>query len=211
MPIAQLLTSGIELGFNQLLNLDTDSQARLAKLNGKSLQVSVKELPFPLLFSFSEQVEVGAVVESNEHNQAPDCLIELDLNTLPKLQDSSQLTQLIQQKKLSLIGDIYIAQTFGDLIKELDIDWEEQLSKYTGDVVAHQTFSSAKSLLSQAKQELEKAATNIGDRMTQADAIAVKPIEMALFSDQVGDLRSDTERLLARLQRLEQAQADSKG
>ncbi|MEP2650430.1 MAG: SCP2 sterol-binding domain-containing protein [Paraglaciecola sp.] len=211
MPIAQLLTSGIELGFNQLLNLDTDSQARLAKLNGKSLQVSVKELPFPLLFNFSEQVEVGAVVESNEHNQAPDCLIELDLNTLPKLQDSSQLTQLIQQKKLSLIGDIYIAQTFGDLIKELDIDWEEQLSKYTGDVVAHQTFSSAKSLLSQAKQELEKAATNIGDRMTQADAIAVKPIEMALFSDQVGDLRSDTERLLARLQRLEQAQADSKG
>ncbi|MEO9947469.1 MAG: SCP2 sterol-binding domain-containing protein [Paraglaciecola sp.] len=211
MPIAQLLTSGVELGFNQLLKLDSDSQARLAKLNGKSLQVSVKELPFPLLFNFSEQVEVGAVIESNEHNQAPDCLIELDINTLPKLQDSSQLTQLIQQKKLSLIGDIYIAQTFGDLIKELDIDWEEQLSKYTGDVVAHQTFSSAKSLLSQAKQELEKAATSIGNRMTQADAVAVKPIEMALFSDQVSDLRSDTERLQARLQRLEKSLDDSKG
>ncbi|MEP1553223.1 MAG: SCP2 sterol-binding domain-containing protein [Paraglaciecola sp.] len=211
MPIAQVLTSGVELGFNQLLKLDSDSQARLAKLNGKSLQVSVKELPFPLLFNFSEQVEVGAVIESNEHNQAPDCLIELDINTLPKLQDSSQLTQLIQQKKLSLIGDIYIAQTFGDLIKELDIDWEEQLSKYTGDVVAHQTFSSAKSLLSQAKQELEKAATNIGNRMTQADAVAVKPIEMALFSDQVSDLRSDTERLQARLQRLEKSLDDSKG
>lgn len=211
MPIAQLLTSGVELGFNQLLKLDPDSQARLAKLSGKSLQVSVKELPFPLLFNFSEQVEVGAVIESNEHNQAPDCLIELDLNTLPKLQDSSQLTQLIQQKKLSLIGDIYIAQTFGDLIKELDIDWEEQLSKYTGDVFAHQTFSSAKSLFAQAKQELDKAANNLGHRMTQADSIAVTPIEVALFSDQVSDLRSDAERLQARLQRLEQYLDDSKG
>lgn len=211
MPIAQLLTSGIELAFNQLLNLDSDSQARLAKLKGKSLQVSVKELPFPLLFNFSEQVEVGAVIESNENNQAADCLIELDLNTLPKLQDSSQLTQLIQQKKLTLIGDIYIAQTFGDLIKELDIDWEEQLSKYTGDEIAHQTFSSAKSLFAQAKQELEKAATNIGSRMTQADAVAVKPIEMTLFSDQVSDLRSDTERLSAKVQRLEQTLKAPKG
>jgi ubiquinone biosynthesis protein UbiJ len=209
MPFAQLMTSGIELAMNQLLKLDDDSQQRLKKIAGKSLQVTIKELPWPLLFTFSNQIDVRAVITPDNDlepiSEPVDCLIELNLETLPKLRDSSQLTQLIQQKKLNLIGDIYVAQTFSALLKDLDIDWEEQLSGYTGDVVAHQTFSSMRALFDTAKTQIQKGAIELGEHLTQSNSIAVKPSEMMGFSRGVTRLRSSTERLSARIALLEQA------
>jgi len=209
MPFAQLMASGIELAMNQLLKLDDDSQQRLKKLSGKSLQVTIKELPWPLLFTFSEQIDVRTVISSEKDlatsSESVDCLIELNLETLPKLRDSSQLTQLIQQKQLNLIGDIYVAQTFSSLLKELDIDWEEQLSGYTGDVVAHQTFTSMRAAFDTAKTQIELGAIELSERLTQSDSIAVKPSEMYEFSKGVSDMRSATERLSARVAVLEQA------
>ena len=208
MPFAQLMTSGIELTMNQLLKLDDDSQQGLRKLSGKSLQVTIKELPWPLLFSFSEQIDVRAVMPTDTNleptNEPVDCLIELNLETLPKLRDSSQLTQLIQNKQLNLIGDIYVAQTFSALLKDLHIDWEEQLSGFTGDVVAHQTFTSMRALFDTAKAQIEQGAIELGEHLTQSDSIAVKPSEMFEFSKNVSELRSDAERLSARLALLEQ-------
>ena len=132
-------------------------------------------------------------------------IIELNLETLPKLKDSSQLTQLIQQKQLNLVGDIYVAQSFSALLKDLDVDWEEQLSRYTGDVVAHQTFTSMRAMFDTAKSQIEKGAIELGDFLTQGDAVAVKPSEMKAFSEDVTQLRSATERLSAKLDLLEQA------
>jgi ubiquinone biosynthesis protein UbiJ len=215
MSFAQLVTSGIELALNQLLRLDDDSQQRLKKLSGKSLQVTIKELPWPLLFNFSEQIGVRTVVTS-DHDLEPlpeavDCLIELNLETLPELRDSSKLTQLIQRKQLNLIGDIYVAQTFSALLKDLDIDWEEQFSQYTGDIVAHQTFTSMRTLFDTAKTQIEQGATELGERLTQSDSIAVKPSEMFEFSRDVSDLRSEAERLSARITLLEQVKAIDTG
>ena len=207
MPVAQLVTSGIELAMNQLLKLDPDSQSRLRKLSGKSLEVVIKELPWPLLFSFSKQIDVrvgtAGVAGASSNTGPADCLIELNLATLPKLKDTSQLTQLIQQKQLNLIGDIYIAQTFSSLLKELDIDWEEQLSHYTGDVAAHQAFLSARTFLEKTKHQLEQSSAELGARLTQPDAIAVAAVEVEQFSQDVSDLRGATERLTARLALLE--------
>ena len=200
---------------NQWLKLDDDSQQRLKKLSGKSLQVTIKELPWPLLFSFSEQIDVRTVMTlENDSEPSPepvDCLIELNLETLPKLKDSSQLTQLIQQKQLNLIGDMYVAQTFSALLKDLDVDWEEQLSHYTGDVMAHQTFTTMRALFDTAKSQIEQGAIELGEHLTQSNSIAVKPSEMLEFSRSVNDLRSASERLSARIVLLEQMKEDDTG
>ena len=199
MPIAQLLSSGIETVLNKLISLDPVSDIKLKKLQGKSLQVQVTELPWPLLFQFSDQIYVGILqADEVEHNTAS-CKIELDLATLPKLQDSSGLTQLIQQKKLLLNGDIYVAQSFSSLLQELDIDWEEQLSAYTGDAVAHQTFSNIKSAVLITKENIEQARGVWAQRLTKNGALGVNQQELNEFSEQVNSLRSASERLFARL------------
>jgi ubiquinone biosynthesis protein UbiJ len=203
MPVAQAITATLEQLLNQLLKLDPDSHIGLKKLSGKSLQVRIKELPWPLLFSFSERVDIRTLDSTLAADHAmADCLIELDLHSLPKLQDSSQLTQLIQQQQLTLVGDIYVAQTFSALIKELHIDWEEQLSQYTGDVLAHQTFSTMRTLFDDAQNAMKQGSTQLFAHLSQADSVTITGTEMNQFSDQVNDLRSDLDRLSARIELL---------
>jgi len=211
MPFAQLLSAGLELGINQLLKLDPQSQLKLKKLAGKQLKVTIVELPWPLRFSFSHQVDVLAEqnidnTQPNDHaqkNHAADCEIELALETLPELQDSSKISQLIQQNKLLLDGDIHVAQGFSALIKELDIDWEEQLSHYTGDVLAHQTFASMKSVFLSAQQNMQQFSAGLSERLMQEQGLTIPATQVEEFCQQVNGLRSATQRLDARLKLLE--------
>jgi ubiquinone biosynthesis protein UbiJ len=214
MPFAQLLSAGIELGINQLLQLDPQSQHKLKKLAGKQLKVTIRELPWPLLFSFSQQVDVmveqtvdiAQLNEKPQQSQSADCQIELALETLPELQDSSKISQLIQQKKLLLEGDIKVAQCFSSLIKELDIDWEEQLSHYSGDVLAHQTFATMKSVFESAQQNMQQFNASLSESLMQGQGLTIPAIELEEFCQQVNELRSATQRLDARLKLLENQQ-----
>lgn len=216
MPFAQLLSAGLEFSLNQLLRLDPDSAPKLKKLAGKQLQVSVRELPWPLIFSFSEQIDVMVLPASANESPLPDeavmpmvdCHISLGLETLGELRDSSKISQLIQQDKLTLEGDILVAQSFSSLLKELDIDWEEQLSNYTGDVFAHQTFASIKSLFFTAEEQLQNFGQQLAHNLSQDDAIAAAQPQVDDFCEQVNELRSAVERLDARLSLLENSPQD---
>ncbi|MBC3766577.1 ubiquinone biosynthesis accessory factor UbiJ [Neptunicella marina] len=201
MPAAQLAGAFIESAINKLLSLDPASQKRLIALNGKQLVVAVKELPWPLTFIFNDKISLLMTAA-----EQPDCRIALSLSTLNKLKDTSQLTRLIQERELELIGDIHVAQSFSVLLNELDIDWEEQLSVYTGDVVAHQTIYGAKQLVARFKEHGQQLQQGLSDALIQEKQLIAHPMAIEQFSQAVNQLRSDTERLDARLKRLSQKQ-----
>ncbi|WP_088331281.1 SCP2 sterol-binding domain-containing protein [Lacimicrobium sp. SS2-24] len=205
MPAPQLLTGGIEMAINNLLSLDPDSPQRLLPLNGKRLQVKLHELPWPLTFAFSQRVDVLA------DEQQADCTIVLSIATLKKMQDISQLSYLIQQQELSLNGDMHTAQSFSNLVKDLNIDWEEQLSRYTGDVIAHQSFRTARQLHHRLTAKLQRLGDILKDVAMDEKQLAAHPLAVEDFSEQVNDLRSDVARFEARLLQLEQRPKQRKG
>jgi ubiquinone biosynthesis accessory factor UbiJ len=202
--MAQFLSANVERLLNHVIGLDPDSQARLKKLQGKSLQVRLRELPWPILLQFSQRIDLSIVEQPDDLVKAS-CMLELNIETLQQLRDSSKLTQLIQEQKLILVGDMYVAQSVSSLFQELDIDWEEELSQYVGDVLAHQTFVGARSMLREAKKQIETGRSKLSAHLLHADGLAVGALELAHFSDEVDQLRSASERLSARLLRLEMA------
>ena len=115
------------------------------------------------------------------------------------MQDPSQITHLIKQDKLSLEGDIHVAQGFSNLVKQLNIDWEEQLSRYTGDVVAHSVFSFGKNAMAKAKEKADALLNTLAEGALEEKKLAAHPIAVMDFCDQVQELRADTDRLEARL------------
>lgn len=127
-----LPTSAAEALANHLLGLDGASSARLQKVAGKRLRVTLTELGKPLTLQASEQGVLLSWVDAD----SVDCHIITRLAVLPELQDSANITRLIKADALDIEGDPMLAQQFSQLFVALDIDWEEQMSQRIGDVSA---------------------------------------------------------------------------
>lgn len=215
MPTPQLLSALLEKGINKLLSLDEDSASRIARLKGKRLTLSLTELPADFLFVFSESVDVLVAERSSNDSSTPsvaadsDCFMATSLFTLPELQNISNITQLIKQDKLVLEGDIQVAQQFSNLIKALDIDWEEQLARHTGDIMAHEVFQFAGRVskgLQAVKQRLD--ATFKDAMLEEKQLVAPAPL-VDEFSSQVSELHQRAQQLERRLERLQRKEQGS--
>ena len=211
MPAAQLVSAGIELAVNKVLDLDEDSQARLMALSGKTCQVLPIELGFMLQFTFTDSQVLVTSPESDENDPTStkktfsndECFIKLSVFAIPELQDMSNFTRLIREDKLDFEGNLTIAQHFADLFKQLDIDLEEELSKYLGDVAAHTLFEKGKQLHKTFMHQSKLTIDTLSDALLDEKRVAVRGIMVENFIGEVGDLAKAGDRLEARIKRLE--------
>ncbi|OAN19154.1 hypothetical protein A3K86_00525 [Photobacterium jeanii] len=197
MPIDVFVTGVVETSLNTLVNDDEQSQRRLARLRGKVISVTLNELGKTLYFVFSQQLDVLGAYEGEV-----DCQLALNLSVLPELRQQANLTQLIKADKLSLDGDIQLAQQFSSLLSGLKPDVEEKLSQYTGDVVAHTLVTGAKTGLGLVKRSIERRQRDLAEVITEEWKLAPQALEIAFFADQVDDLKTDAARFEARLNQL---------
>ena len=160
MPMDAMVTAVIETSLNQLLALDKQSPERLRKLTGKVLKLELRELK-PLWFVFSERrLDVLARFEGEA-----DAVLSLSLTALGLLKEPSALTRYIREEKLDLSGDPQLVQAFSALLGELDIDWEEELSRYTGDVLAHTLLRGASQARRLLGRELCRSQRQLAARL----------------------------------------------
>ncbi|MGL5306766.1 MAG: ubiquinone biosynthesis accessory factor UbiJ, partial [Aeromonas veronii] len=175
------------------------SPERLRKLVGKVLKLELRELK-PLWFVFSERrLDVLA-----QHEGEADAVLSLSLTALGLLKDPSALTRYIREEKLDLSGDPQLVQAFSVLLGELDIDWEEELSRYTGDVLAHTLFSGARQARRLVGRELCRTRSQLAEYLTEEARLAPGPLEVASFNDDVEVLAQQLKAVELRLARFEQ-------
>lgn len=206
MPTKQLVGGAIEALLNTIIKLDPISAKRLQPLQDKRLKVTVEELPWPLIFAFSTRVDILMEIDEGTSNTPSsveaDCHIRLQMSVLNELKDSSQITRLIQEKRLDLDGDIHVAQHFSTLIKDLNIDWEEHLSRYIGDVAAHQFFSFAEKAKSHITTGLTQLSNMLKEGAIEEKKLVPHAMEIEHFVQDISTLRGEVGRLEARIEHL---------
>ena len=207
MPVSALFTATAETAVNQILALDENSAKRLAALEGQRLVLFLDELPAGFTLIFSDRVDIHTEPRSHAEVVADidtqTCCIRTSLPVLPKLTQTSQLTQLIRQQALDLDGELSIAQKVAALFGQLDIDPEEWLSDYTGDIAAHQAFSAADKVKQRLVEAMARTRAGLSNTLTEEKPIGVSKLAMLHFSDEVSMLRDDIQRFEARLNALD--------
>lgn len=199
MPMDAMVTAVIETSLNRLLELDKQSPERLRKLAGKVLKLELRELK-PLWFVFSgRRLDVLAKFEGEAN-----AVLILSLTALGLLKDPSSLTRYIREEKLDLSGDPQLVQAFSVLLGELDIDWEEELSRYTGDVLAHTLLRGARQARRLLGSELCRSQRQLAEYLTEEIRLAPGPLEVASFNDDVELLAQQMKAVELRLARFEQ-------
>ena len=89
----------------------------------------------------------------------------------------------------------------------MDIDWEEQLSKLTGDVIAHQLGNGARRIGTLLKHGRRTLQQDIGEYLQEELRVLPSRIETENFSSDVTRLSIDADRLAARIRRLQDTSA----
>lgn len=191
MPLSSLICAGIETALNKLLTLDATSDARMASLKGKTVGVEIAELHQPLFFNFNDQnIEVLGQYEGDVAVQ-----IALNFSTLMILKNDGDISALIKSDQLVINGDIKVLQSFADLLTKLDIDWEEHLSAYTGDVTAFKVGQGFKKLNQRVIHQVKKTKTHANDYLIEEARMILGKLEFVHFSDQIDELEQRTQKL----------------
>jgi ubiquinone biosynthesis protein UbiJ len=214
MPSPQIFTALIESAANQGLKWSSNGESLLAPLLDKSCIIYIQEIESAFIFRFSERtVSVGADVDnlygcipeddSNTPLQSNECWVSVSMFALDKLKQNSQMTKLIKQGKLDFSGDLGILQSLSRLFDKIEIDFEEVLSKFIGDAPAYQANTSGKKIAKDISAQMTSFMQTFADAALDEKPIAVRPIMVLNFSDDVNQLRADADRLEAKLEQLE--------
>uniref|UniRef100_A0A486XT27 Ubiquinone biosynthesis accessory factor UbiJ n=1 Tax=Rheinheimera sp. BAL341 TaxID=1708203 RepID=A0A486XT27_9GAMM len=192
--LPQLLCSVAETAISRLIAMDANAKPRLTRLAGKQLSFRLTELPTTWVLLATEN---GILL--NQHDEAVDCAITTDLASLRLLRDPSQLTRLIKADALQIDGDIQVAQSYSNFFQQLEPDWQQTLSRYLGDVLAHKVTKSLQQLqqyLAEKSLQLQRMSSELAQ-----DELQLSPTnaEMAQFSTAVSLLAARVDKLQQQL------------
>ncbi|MEQ8661445.1 MAG: SCP2 sterol-binding domain-containing protein, partial [Gammaproteobacteria bacterium] len=128
-PLERLVNAAL----NRVLALDTGAVARLARLEGRTLAVRLRERDWQAFAVVHEgQLELRRVPAA-----AIDVTITGRVTDFVALARANRRGEAIGAGRVEIMGDLAVAQDVQALLAELDIDWDEWLAGYVGDVAAH--------------------------------------------------------------------------
>lgn len=202
MYVPSIVLASIETAVNAALRLDPDSLARVAALSGTCIAVELRGLNS----QFYIKPVTNAILLDTSSDLPPDTTLSGTPISLLRMMATPSDSRLLASGDVQLHGDIELGRRFKALIQNLDIDWEELLSRYTGDILAHPIGNAIRGFKTWSQQATKSLGQNIAEYLREESRILPNRGEVAIFLDSVDQLRADLDRLEARIQRLHRQQ-----
>lgn len=105
----------------------------IQSLTGKTIRFSLQDFPVNIYFICANE-RIFVAINSNI---SADVTIKLKSSALLALLQGDDISDLLRQDKIIIHGDVKTVQLLLDLLQQTNIDFEELLSHYTGDIIAH--------------------------------------------------------------------------
>lgn len=198
IPIPDAALLALEQALNHYLALDPEGAARLAPLQGRVICLE--------LSGFGNRLYIIPGVDRlqvfGDYAAEPDCVLRGTPIALARMGLADRKEDELFSGGVSVDGDTDLAHRFGDAIKGLEVDWEEQLARLLGDPVAHRIGTGLRATADWGRQSGKNLTEDLREYLQEEGRLLPTDYELKAFLDAVDTLRDDTERLAARVQRL---------
>jgi len=179
---------------NSALRYDPATRIGLARLEGKILAVQIT----------SPAINVFVMPMDDELRLMGNWDGDVDTRISGSLIALAQLSQTeihnLKDSGVTVLGDLSLLADFQRLVKNLDIDWEEMLSQFTGDIIGHQTAQLIRAKFGWAKDRAKSAQRLTSEFLTEELKTLPGKLELEDFYRQVDDLRLAVDRAAARVE-----------
>ncbi len=198
LPIPFL--SAIETAINTWLKLDGESLEKLKPLEGKIIRFHITGLELNLYFlpAVSGISVLGNYPEA-EDGGIVDAIIHGSPMALIRLSTAENSGETLLKSDVEIDGDMRVAEKFSAVLREVEIDWEELLSKLVGDIVAHQAGQFTRGTTRWFNETNEAMKMNTAEYISEEAKLSPTDAEVKHYMDQVDELRMGVDRIDARI------------
>jgi len=193
------LLAGAEIGGNRLLAYDEAALAGCRELQGHCIAIEITDLDFRL---YCHPGDWGIRLSQNPPPREAEARISGRLMALVNLASEEDKLATSMQERVAFHGDVKLAQKLQRILAGLDIDWEEALAGYIGDIAAFQVHQRARRLGEWLKQGADSLLRTTSEYLREEARASPTQVEFELFQARVTGLRHDVSRAEARLARL---------
>lgn len=195
-----LFISTLSLALNSYLRLDADTLRGLDTLAGKVIAIELRGLDLTFyLFPHAE----GIRIEGTYDTGMPDAVLCGAPFALARLGIAKHEKGRLFIGDVEIRGDTELGQRFKSILDGIDIDWEEHLSRITGDVLAHQMGNVARGMGKWARNALNTLSRDVAEYLHEESRDLPTRSEVDEYLAGIDTLRLDVDRLTMRVQRLQ--------
>ena len=195
MSISTLAYAGLEAAINGFLDLDDTARKQMAKLHGRVIAIELLGLARTIyLVPGPKSIQVLEFFEG-----APDCCISGTPLALMRMNDRYAGSDQLFSGEVEISGDTQLAHQLSKILGAMDIDWEEQLSHFTGDLIAHKLGTLFRGARDWGVNSSTTLGLDIQEYLQEELRLLPGRLEIEGFLGSVDTLRDDVERLQARM------------
>jgi len=197
-----LFLSSLEVVINRALPFDPVAEQKVRQLNGKKLAVRTHtpEIVATVIFSGDSIHIMAGIDNSIDDEPAADAYMETSSLTMARQAMRSHEQGI--DSNISIVGNQDLIDDIHHIVSLLDIDWEEPLSHFVGDVAAHQMGNVGRGLLRWSKQTFDTLIT--GSDITGSGSPLHSRTSEAFqdHAEAVSKVRADVDQLQQRIDSL---------
>jgi ubiquinone biosynthesis protein UbiJ len=195
-----MLLERLESVLNRNVAESRRAQALVRQLDGRVMSLTVEGTPLAFFF----RADGGRLAITSRHDGTTDASLSGTPIALLALA-GPRAEGALRKGGVRIEGDAEVAQKFRDLLEEAQPDFEEELARVLGDVAARRVANVARGLIDWGRKAAGSFSGSAVEYLQEEGRDVPTRVEVDEFLEGVDRLRDDTERMEARLARLEAA------
>ncbi|MCQ4309452.1 SCP2 sterol-binding domain-containing protein [Pseudomonas stutzeri] len=195
------LLAAAERGINRVLRLDPTALPRLARLSGRVIEIDCTTPAWRLfVLADSEGLRLAG-----DWGSEADCRLRAPAASLLRLATSRNKTAILHGPDVEIEGDSALLMSLAEVLQDLELDWEYEVSRWLGPVGAQLLGSGVRGQTAWARQSAESLRQNMADYLSEESRTLVGMAEAEARFAELDRLKLDLDRLEARVERLNQS------
>lgn len=192
------LLAGAEHGINRVLRLDPTALPRLARLGGRIIEIDCTAPAWRLFLLADDE---GLRLASSWGAEA-DCRLRAPATSLLRLAVSRDKTAVLHGPDVEIDGDSGLLMGLAEILQDLELDWEYEVSRWLGPVGAQLLGSSLRNPLHWVRENADTLRQDLADYLSEEARALVGQAEAQACFDELDDMKLTLDRLEARIERL---------
>lgn len=207
MSAPGLLVGAMEVALNRFLRLEPDVLAQCAELRGRVIGLAVAPLNWQLYIEFLDGgVRVADTVDGEVDVAVAGALPDILRMAAAQAGGSSSLPRGLQ-----IHGDVMLLNRFREMLVAAEFDPEELLARFMPGHTAHRVATGLQGLFQWGRETVATLGLDTAEYLREETGDLVHREDVDDWMKQVDAVRDGTDRLEARLRRLEAASAAQGG